>query len=1022
MLGGIFRFLIVIVIAVPSMAQDVSIRQITSDNGLSHNTVSHVMQDSQGFIWITTIDGLNKYDGYKFTVYRHDPADSTSISTNFLHHVYEDSRGTLWIGTRDKGVNAFNRNTGMFKRFEHNPADPASLSNNKVGSILEDRRGNLWIGTDDGLNVLEPLSGQFRVYRNNPADPHSLSSSLIEGFDFDAEGMLWIATDNGLNKMDPATGQCIRFLHDASNPSTLTSRFARRVLVASDGMIWVGTRDIGFNMVDPRSGRVTRYFKGRGGSNNYAALPMLFDAQGRLWLSSGNGIFALEPSTSTITHYEHTPANPGGLTHNNISTLARDRHGNIWAGTWGGGINVLEFSRRKFDLVRNNTGSNFVLAALEDRDSVVWIGYGAGLYTLKNGKISSVAARLEKEIIWALTEFDGQTLWAGTDKGIAVIRNRTLERIIVSDRENPSSLPDNTIRAMLRDNNDDIWAGTQTKGLTRYSVETKSWQRFPFNVRDGSGTSDMLVWALQQDAQGIIWIGTYQGGLNRLDTATGQFSYYMHNPEDPSSLPSNDVRSICVTRSGDIWIGTYGGGIARLEQSGFVRVTERDGLGNNFVYGIVEDGSGKLWISTNKGLTLFDPVKRSFRVYTSRDGLQSDEFNTGAYHKSRRGEMFFGGVNGLNRFFPDNVKDNPHVPPVVLTSFKVFDKEVKVQRDIALIDSLTLSYKDNFFSFEFAALDFVDPSANRYAYMLEGFDTEWIESGTRRYASYTNLDPGEYTLRIRGANNDGVWNESGQTVRITIVPPYWQRWWFRLTSGLLAVGAFAGLIRYFSTRKLRAQLQELEKERALQEERERISRDLHDHAGAQFAGIITGLEIAGKYNDLSDEKAREFITSLRDDARSGMMRLRETIWALKTDSMTPESFADAIQSYADRQLRHPGAPVVTVSNSAAGFHLSPNQVLNLYRIVQESLTNIVKHADASSVSIELRRDGGILQMAVQDDGAGVSAPAFDSGGQGFLNMQKRAAEMNGTFEFGSNGRGTCVIVRIPVASNGKHVD
>ncbi len=1021
MLGGIFRFLVVIVIAVPSMAQDVSIRQITSDNGLSHNTVSHLMQDSQGFIWITTIDGLNKYDGYQFTVYRHNPSDSTSISTNFLHHIYEDSRGTLWIGTRDRGINAFNRGTGEFTRYEHDPANPTGLSNNKVGSILEDRTGNLWIGTDDGLNVLDPRTGIFTVHRNDPANPHSLSSSLIEGFDFDEGGLLWVATDNGLNKMDPETGMCIRYQHDPRNPSTLTSRFARRVLVAPDGMIWVGTRDVGFNRVDPRSGHVTRFFNGKEGGNNYAALPMLFNTDGKLWLSSGNGIFVLDPATGAVTHYEHKPAAPTGISHNNISTLATDRHGNIWAGTWGGGINVLEFSRRKFGIIRNDTGSNFVLSVMQDPDSTLWIGYGAGLYTMTNGRMKPVATHLEKEIIWALTNFDERTVWAGTDRGIAVIGARGLERVMLSIPNDPSFPPDNAIRAFLQDRNRNIWAGTQTKGLAKYSRQSRQWRTFPFNVRDGSGTSDMLVWALQQDRKGHVWIGTYQGGLNRLDTLTGRFAYYTHDPADPSSLPSNDVRSICVRRNGEIWIGTYGGGIALLEGDRFIRITEREGLGNNFVYGIIEDDSGKLWISTNKGLTLFDPVNRTFRVYTSRDGLQSDEFNTGAYYKSPEGEMFFGGVNGLNRFFPADVRDNPHVPPVVLTSFKVFDKDVKIRRDLASIDSVTLSYKDNFFSFEFAALDFVDPAMNRYAYKLEGFDVDWIEAGTRRYASYTNLDPGEYTLRIKGSNNDGVWNNTGRTIRIIVVPPYWQRWWFRLMAGVFLAAVFAGAIRYFSTRKLRAQLQELEKERALQEERERISRDLHDHAGAQFAGIITGLEVAEKYNELSDEKTRNLIASLRDDARSGMMRLRETIWALKTDSMTTESFADAIQSYADRQLRYPDAPAVSVTNKASGFTLSPNQVLNLYRIVQESLTNIVKHSGASSVHIELIEDGGVLHMSVHDNGNGTPAPHTDSGGQGLLNMQKRAAEMDGTFEFRNNRPGASVIVQIPVSMNGKHI-
>ncbi|MEO8167433.1 MAG: two-component regulator propeller domain-containing protein, partial [bacterium] len=983
-----------------SLSQSFSgiIDHITTEKGLSHNTVSSVTQDSRGFIWIGTIDGLNRFDGYTCRIFKHDPANPHSLSSSFIHNVSEDHSGTLWVTTRDGGLNRFNYNTEEFTSYLHDPNDPTSIASNKVGTVYEDSQGKLWVTSDAGINLFDRTTGKVIRYSHDSLNPASLSDNEITGIVEDPDGFLWIATDNGLNKFDPRNGRSTRFFFNPSNPNSLSDNRLVGTLITRDGRLWVGTRAKGVNILDRVTGKFTRLVykpnDPKSPGSIYAS-PALEDEKGNVWLGTHEGVNVFDPRTGIFRKIPHNPGSVNSISNSTVSSIFRDNVGDIWIGTWGGGVDKISRRKQKFETISTLTSpgllaNDFVLAMLLDRRGNLWVGSGSGLMRSPEHNKSN---RLTDAGIWSVMENIDSSVWAATtDEGIKVFSSEgRLIRTFQYSPHDTATLPDKTIRTLYRDKSGTIWAGAQSHGLASFDAQTQQWTRYPYGKIDGRSVSDEVVWAINQDRAGHLWFGTYVGGVNEFDPQSRSFTYYQNNPADSTSLPVNDVRTICVAKSGDIWLGTFGGGICRFNSATrtFVRITDRNGLANNFVYGILEDGDSTLWISTNKGISHYNPFTTAFRNYTALDGLQGDEFNTGAYYKRSDGELFFGGVTGMNRFFPHDIKENDHIPPVMLTQFKVFDKEFPTSKSLTMVDSIRLRYDQSYFSFEFAALDYVDPPRNQYAYKLEGFNDKWIYSGTRRYASYTNLDPGSYVLHVKGSNSDGVWNEAGKKLYLTIVPPFWMTAWFKILVMVILAGLFAGIVRFISTRKLKEQLRGLEKERALQEERERISRDLHDNVGAQLSGLITGLELAEKFGNRPDHaKSNSLISTLRDDARLTMSQLRETIWAMGSSSMSLREFFESVEAYGKKLVQHIATPRIHFSfESEKNVTLSPIQVLHLFRIAQEALTNALKHANASNIYISLRCEKEKVVLCIRDDGqqSGTQQEEVLSG-YGFTNM------------------------------------
>jgi GAF domain-containing protein/ligand-binding sensor domain-containing protein/two-component sensor histidine kinase len=777
---------------------DIKFDRISLEQGLSQSVVLSILQDSRGFMWFGTQDGLNRYDGYGFVVYKHNPEDPNTLSGDFIWSLHEDRSGALWIGTNGAGLNKLDLGTGRFTHYQHDPADSNSLSSDVVVSIHEDEDGMLWLGTlDGGLNRLDPQTGQFTHYAQDLSDLKDLGHYTIQSICEDHEGALWLGTSGGLSRFDRESGTFIRYAADPSDPYSLSHDDVQAVVEDETGNLWLGTNGGGLDRFERETERFIHYENDPSDpqSLSFNAIQSLFvDQEGTLWIgTNGGGLDRLERDTEQFIHYQHDASDATSLSSNQVWSIFQGPAGVLWLGTFGGGLNKIDPSRQKFTVYQNepdtpsSLSDNLVWALYEDQDGDLWIGTNNGLNRLErdSGDYTHFfndptdEQSLSHNTVWSIHQDPNGVFWVGTAAG--------LDRLDLETQQF-SHYPSAPVFAILQDQDDTIWIGTWGGGLGRLDPDAEKFA-FYHPTSDPSSLSDDTVVSIHQDREGVLWMGTFNGGLNRYDRATDSFVSYANDPQDPQSLSHSTVLSIHEDQQGVLWVATGGGGLNRLdrETETFVHYRENDGLANDTVYGILEDKEGHLWLSTNHGISRFDPETTSFRNYDVGDGLQSNEFNQGSYHESRSGEMFFGGVNGFNAFYPQQIQDNPYIPPIVLTSLTQGGEAVELDQGTDGAAPVRLSWPNNFFEFDFAALSYEQPEKNQYAYMLEGFDDGWIEAGNRRFGRYTNLPGGSYTLRLKGSNNDGIWNEEGASLALTVVPPVWQRRWFQVTAALLLV-------------------------------------------------------------------------------------------------------------------------------------------------------------------------------------------------------------------------------------------
>ncbi len=814
----------------------VRFEHLTIENGLSQNAGLAIFQDSQGYLWVGTQDGLNRYDGYGFKIFKQDPDDPTSLSHNGILALAEDKDGYLWVGTWGGGLNRFDPATQTFTRYLSDPDQPSSLSNNIVTSIRQDSTGALWVGTLGGLNRFDPETGGFDHFTHNPDDPNSLSSDAISVIFEDSAHQLWIGTGAfgvegaGLNRFDPATGKAVHYVHDKEDPGSLSSNNISSMYQAPDGTFWIATGGFslkggGLNQLDPRTGTIRRFLHDPEVADSLSSNELMTlwgDSSGVLWIGTWTaGLERMELSDpGHFVHYQNDRFFPDSLSGDQVWSLYRDRSGILWIGTSHSGLNKLPANSGQFSLYRHNPSDPASLSASaiggfsEDARGNIWVAtWGAGLERLdvRTGEFQHFRHdpedpnSLSDDLFMAVYVDDTNRVWAGTlGKGLDALHPIT-GRVThyVHDPENPASLADDNIASIISDGEGGLWIGT-FGGLSHYNGRTGAFTNYSNDPANPSSLVENKVVSLYLDSkQKILWIGTWGGGLSQLDLndplsadpQRARLINYRHDPDDPSTLSEDSVWAIYQARDGTLWLGTQTG-LNRFDAGSrtFRHFTEKDGLPNNVVLGILEDNTGKLWLTTNNGLAQFDPRARSFVVYDTSDGLQSNEFNSNAYFCARNGTMYVGGINGFNLFKPATIKPNPVPPPVALTGFEVFNEPLAV--NLASHEPIELSYKQDFITFEFAAFDFQAPQKNSYAYKMEGFDEDWIQAGNRRYATYTNLPGGQYIFRVKASNSDGVWNETGVAVPVFITPPVWQTWWFNGLLILVLAGAVAGGFRW----------------------------------------------------------------------------------------------------------------------------------------------------------------------------------------------------------------------------------
>ena len=833
-------------------AATVRFDNISTENGLSNDHVQAILQDQNGFLWFGTQDGLNKYNGYEFTIYRHDVNRPASIASNHISVLFEDSQGIIWVGT-DTGLERFDPTTGIFSHYRHSAETENSFKGTRILTIMEDSQGDLWIGTNNGgLNHFDTQNHLFTNYRHEINDTESISSDYVRAILQDQRGNLWIGTNQGLDRFEPESETFIHYQYDPSNKNFIGEGTVSALAEDSQGILWIGTSEGIIQRFDSRLEVFANYEFHRGNgisAVNDVVWDIGFDQTGSLWIGANTGLYRMAPSSGAVEYFNHQPNDPANLGNRSVTTIFEDRTGIIW---FAGGLDGVDkfHPGNSFALFQHepdnpqSLSSNPVYAIYQDEEKSLWVGtYGGGLNKLdpENGYFTAfrhndnISNSLSGDEISAIRQDEDGYLWIGTvfngldrfdpDSGGFIH--------FTHNPADPNSLSADHITALLIDDLDRVWAGTFDNGLNLYDRRTGHFTHYWFSPSDYFGISDNHITALYQDSEGKLWVGTWQG-ISILNLQTGLFSQYHHNPLHETSLSNEVVLSFYEDELGTMWIGTNGGGLNRYDRDTetFHAYTENEGLPDNTIYGILGGPDGELWLSTRRGIASFDPLTESVRSYDMQDGLQGNEFNPGAYFQSESGEMFFGGSKGFNSFYPRQVRSNPHSPPIVITNFTTLDRSV--QRDIIDHAVFELTPRDYFISFEFAALDFTDPEMNEYAYKLDGVDEDWVYTrptrrlephtnvqesadierswyytGARRYVSYRDLKAGRYVFRVKGANNDGVWNNEGIAITIILPPPFWQTPLF-LISSVVLFGAVVAVGYIMRTRNIARQNRELE--------------------------------------------------------------------------------------------------------------------------------------------------------------------------------------------------------------------
>jgi ligand-binding sensor domain-containing protein len=799
--------LLAIFFPVPSplnaQVQDLKFEHFSIEDGLSHSKVNSIFQDDRGFLWFGTNDGLNKFDGYEFTVYRWKPNEPAGLSAQLVRAVFQDHRGTLWIGTEGGGVNVFDRASESFFHYTSDSTSEIRISSQDVNSIIEDRRGNLWLGTSNGLDLFDLQNKKVTNYIPPHLDHAPARAKIVNVVYEDKQNNLWVGTLNsGLWLFDRDGKSFTSYRHDPRDPKSLGDDDVRSIHEDAQGNLWVGTTFGGLNLFDRRKKTFRRFFLEKNDPEGATIRAIIDDGAGRLWVGTRFGLYKVDAKTFRFVDYQHDPNNPYSLSHNSVQCIFKDAKGDLWVGTRDG-LNFINTHKSSFMHFQAKThdrrflNNKVVYAILEDQRGNLWFGTeegGLNCLDRKSGLLTYYLHdgdnphSLSVNNIKALREDRDGNLWIGTFQGGLNFFERRTQRFFHYQHrpEDSRSLAGNGVMSLLLDDEGTLWVGTLENGL---DIFDKRHGRFTHFFEAIGAPGYRMICSLMQDRQGRIWIGSNRGRLGCWDKKKKEFKHYQ--------LPLNniitiEIRPIVEDETGNLWIGTTGGGLFFFDRNKetFTSFTIQHGLPSNIIYGILQDEQKNLWLSTTNGLAKFDPKTKEIKKYYKENGLQSNQFCYNAYFKSRRGEMFFGGINGVTAFYPGNIRENAYVPPVAITGLKIFNKPIEIggpdgilKKSIAETREISISHRQSVFSFDFAALNYATSAQNQYAYKMEGFDKDWNWVGNRRFATYTNLNPGTYTFRVKAANNDGAWNEKGASIRVTIAPSFWQTWWFKVLIG-----------------------------------------------------------------------------------------------------------------------------------------------------------------------------------------------------------------------------------------------
>lgn len=981
--------------------KNIKFDHISVKQGLSYNEIFSIVKDKQGYIWIATGEGLNRYDGINFKVYKHDERDSNSLINDRVVKIVLDKTGILWLAT-DGGLCSYNSLQDNFKKVR-----TAQTSENYIqGDLYVDREGTIWFGNQMGLNEINPITQKIIVY-DLPENRNDRITSMFE----DSKGSFWLTTlktflkfdrkdkkfqknilpkelgskmelnciceddsnniwlgtwGEGLVRFDNNSMKYIIYKYNFTNRSASTKNIVLSIYEQKDSkdkFLWIGTADSGLSIFNLNT-RKFSFFKidlaNERALNSYN-VNNIYEDNGIIWFSTGDGIFKYDKYSQKFKTWEIEPLKNTGTI---ISSIQQDRNESqiFWISTWGSGFFKYDKSRDNYTSYtskgfNNSLSNNYVNQMIQDRNGLIWLCTNDGLnkFDPKDNSykvyrhIQGDSGSISVNTVFNIINSKSGKYWVSTPNGFAELNQngKFINYNIISDENNKNC--DKNIFSIFEDKSGILWLGSQSGGLYKFDPEKQNFKIYNYKNQYTSATT----YSIMEDSAGILWLCSYVG-------------FWKFDPVNEK----------------------------------FKRYYTQNGLPTDVIYGICEDSNNNLWLTTRNGLSKFDPGNERFTNYDNNDGLTVNVME-GSFDKCRDGNMYLGIRDKIDYFNPMNMTRNNISPPVVITSFKILDKEHEIN------DEIELSYGEKAFSFEFAVLNYSNTGKNQYAFMLEGFDKNWND-GNRRYASYTNLDPGEYYFRVKGSNNDGVWNDKGVSVKIIIKPPFWKTLWFIISMGFIFIVILGSFYNYRIIQlKKSKQIQENFSRKLIENqenERRRIASGLHDSLGQNLLVINNDIKQLIKKQKEPNNDLEEISAMIFDSINE----VRHISAALHPHQLDKLGFKKAVEAMINRVSSSSGIEIEhdidNVDNS-----LNKNQQINIYRIIQECLNNIIKHSNANKVEILIKTDFKTVNLTIVDNGKGFNPNIISESGFGLSGIKERVRLLGGNFKIESNeGKGTSI--------------
>jgi ligand-binding sensor domain-containing protein/signal transduction histidine kinase len=982
-------------ISINSQVNEYHFNRLSLEDGVALNLIFTMIQDKEGFIWFGSMYGLIRYDGENYKTYKYDPENPESISFDDVVSLYEDSKENLWVGTWGGGLNMLNNERNKFLRFVFNPSDENGISDNIIWSVTEDNDGNIFVGT--GYGGIDKYDPEEKIFVNYDLITNENGSSPpVWSLLTDRNGIVWAASSNGIYKYDSIQNSFLFF--SLPEPDISFTNTANTIIDETENSLLAGT-NTGLYRFDKKTNRFTEIKS----LSNLRIISIAKDHNDMYWIGTSGGLIRYDRTNEDQTRFTYSE-NSNSIYGNNVKTVIEDNSGVIWVNSYNSGISKLVNRKSKFSLLQNlpdngnNLQSNWITSLAEDKAGNIWIGTLGGLHKY-NKNLTGVERtgnhQLDKYTGDITTGDKNNILIAGTDQIYTynIISKKVTKYLNNSSRK---ILKRKSINNLLQSSDGSLWIGTYNSGVYRY--QNGELKQYSLNGLNNKNISQNFILKFFEDSKNRIWVGTY-GGLHLYNKGKNNFAAFIHIDENPASISNNYVYSITEDSDGILWVGSARGlNKFDADNESFTSYFEKDGLPNDVICGIVVDGENKLWISTLKGLSHFDPATKSFHNFDKSDGLQSNLFNQGVYLKSSKGDIFFGGQNGLNVFHPEHIQLSKFDSPVAVVSISFFEESGLLKTHLPNKNKLELDYDQNSLVIDVASFDYANPGRIKYKYMLIGFNENWIDNGTNNRIKIQNIPAGNYTLKVMGTNSDGLWSSNEAALSFIINPPFWETTWFYFICIAVILSLILILHRVILKSKIKSAVKtELIKKEEADRIRKKTAVDFHDELGHRLTRISLLTELIKRKLGGGFSEVTSLLNQVRDNSAQLYEGTKDFIWAIdpKNDSMYEllirlKDFGDELFGNTNIDFE-----VTGIDEQLQAAPLSMDWKRHLTLIFKEGMNNSLKHSNGNKVILNSKFSGDVIELILVDNGTGFE-PTTTTKGNGIKNMAGRALKLGST--------------------------